>query len=386
MSKIKLPKFIYKAIAKKYTSLGDNPAFPPVGDFGFEYDVIKDAYADAREELALVTDISPDDIEALENELSRAITSCKRIEERVKPQLEELCANMVNCVLSVPEDTVEFSCSLVNKVTTKRGIRVMPEPSSDDSDLFDDIEDIRHANKEVAKRRLVDALIQGSAQDVEEYAYGEFTDEINSLDERLLPLWEKIRRINCYLTFAKKAYITDNDPMQVSYVEVTLGRNGDKTKIHSQGIVFPYMLKEAFKGYFELFSSHGLPMDSSMAMYIIRKADFVAAEPWDMRFGYALWRKIVSASGMPSKREYPYLFSAICELDVKDFNHLMRNVFANTKLGQRLMSKMREDVMDDYDYQQFANDMRKKQFDKSVISDDCFSPDELDGFVIENID
>ena len=42
--RLKLAPFIYKAISTKRTSLGDNPAFPPYGDFGFEYDVVKKKY------------------------------------------------------------------------------------------------------------------------------------------------------------------------------------------------------------------------------------------------------------------------------------------------------------------------------------------------------
>ena len=37
---LKLPQFIYKAIVNKSTSLGDNEALPPFGDFGFEYYVV----------------------------------------------------------------------------------------------------------------------------------------------------------------------------------------------------------------------------------------------------------------------------------------------------------------------------------------------------------
>lgn len=384
-NEIKLPKFIYQAIVKKYTSLGDNPAFPPIGDFGFEYDVIREAYINARQELEEATDVDPDDIDSLESELGKIISVCKRIEEPLKPKLEALCSNMVNYMLSIPEDTIDFACSLTNKVTPKRSIRVMPESSANDAGLFDDTDDIEYASKEVAKRRFVDSLIQGAAKDVEDAAYESFIDEINELDASLLGLWGKIRRINDYLVFVKKVRLSDKNPMQVSYVEVALGHNGDKTRINAQGIIYPYMLREAFKGFFELFSSHGLPEDNKKAMYIIRKADFIAAEPWDMRFGYTLWKKIMSTADSIDVKAYPYAFSKICELDVEDFNFMMKNVLANTNKGRDIMQSLSDEVLDDYDYQQFADSIRKRSVDKAVISDDCFSSDELGDYVIENI-
>ena len=36
-----MPRFLYKAIVNKNTSIGDNPAIPNYGEFGFLYDLIK---------------------------------------------------------------------------------------------------------------------------------------------------------------------------------------------------------------------------------------------------------------------------------------------------------------------------------------------------------
>ena len=52
------------------------------------------------------------------------------------------------------------------------------------------------------------------------------------------------------------------------------------------------MLHDAIKGFFELFSVYGLPTDPEKAKHIVSKADFLLAEPWDMRFGVQLWKMI----------------------------------------------------------------------------------------------
>ena len=40
METLKMPRFLYKAIVNKNTSIGDNPAIPNYGEFGFLYDLI----------------------------------------------------------------------------------------------------------------------------------------------------------------------------------------------------------------------------------------------------------------------------------------------------------------------------------------------------------
>ena len=71
---LKLPPFIYKAIKEKRTSLGDNPAFPPYGNFGFEYDVIKKKYIDvskAIDGLIESGEIESNDVEYLISYISK---------------------------------------------------------------------------------------------------------------------------------------------------------------------------------------------------------------------------------------------------------------------------------------------------------------------------
>jgi hypothetical protein len=51
-----LPKFLFNAVKKHETSLGDNSLFPTGGDYPFDYIILKERYADvcdAIEELGL---------------------------------------------------------------------------------------------------------------------------------------------------------------------------------------------------------------------------------------------------------------------------------------------------------------------------------------------
>ena len=107
-SRLKLVPFIYKAIMSKRTSLGDNPALPPYGDFGFEYDIVKEKFEEADEIINNCIkhgSLESKDTDYLLSVLSKKIEECKKEEEPIRPQLEKLCENIVNSAFSIPEET-----------------------------------------------------------------------------------------------------------------------------------------------------------------------------------------------------------------------------------------------------------------------------------------
>ena len=96
-NRLKLAPFIYKAISTKRTSLGDNPAFPPYGDFGFEYDVVKKKYEEVNETIDYMVKggfLESKDPDYLLSVLSKKFDECKRLEEPIRPQLQKLCENI----------------------------------------------------------------------------------------------------------------------------------------------------------------------------------------------------------------------------------------------------------------------------------------------------
>lgn len=387
---LKLPKFIYKAIMGKYTSLGDNPALPSYGEFGFEYEMVKTKFIELNDTINEMIEngvIETNDPDYLISYLGRLITKCRKIEKPLRPQLEKLCENILNATLAIPVDTVLLKCKLVDKIQPKHDIRIMPEGGDNSVYSFEDVDEMELTNKVILKRRFINALIQGFS-----YKYSnmldEWADTINGLNDELLGLWDKIRVLNDYLLYVKEEKISDDNNMQTSYVEVHLGKQWKKTMITSQGIIFPYLLKETFKGFFELFSSHGLPEDNEKAMYIIRKSDFLVAEPWDMRLGIPIVDRLDSVFKeydndiMVNTTMIPYFFTKLSELSIDVFNDVMKNLLAATNKGGRLLGQIYDDIVHDVEYQEFKDKISQKNIDTSLIMDDCFTSEELDDYVL----
>lgn len=381
-----LPKFLYNALKTHSTSLGDNNAFPVIGDVPFDYKIIKDSYAVVVEK-AKSLGIFGKDVDELESTLSRLVNDCKRQEEPIRDFLTKECENMINSTFSIPKETLIIEYTLQDEVKPNSPMRIHQEDMG--SFRFEDAEDAEEFVKEVDKRRIVDSLIQGAASEFSNMMLEEFGSEgqVYALKDK----YDKINAINEYLLYIKKEEISEKNPMQGGYVEVHLGTRGEKTTIKVQGIIFPFLLREAVRGLFEVFSSHGLPENKRRAQAIIRRADFILAEPWDMRFGGMLYSKIFSL--VEERDVIPYMFMNLVSLDTENFNKFMKDVLSDSNSGEKavnwLYSVSSEDMYDDSSLEKEPSDGDSRGVinddsysDEQVVSESYLSPEELDRMVL----
>ena len=375
-----LPQFLFKLVKTHTTSLGDNEAFPTSDEYPFDYILLKERY---NEVCDAIDDIGLESLDEdyLMSELSSLVTKCKELETPVRDALEKVCENALNKLFAIPEESINMTFKLVDRIKFQSPIRMRPESSDSLKYNFKDIADIDLSNKAIGKRRFIDALIQGAS-----YIYanveGLYIDDIDRINSELPRLYRKIRIINDFLLFTKKEEMSDDKPMQGSYVETHLGIDDAKTTIKAQGIIFPLLFHEAIKGLFELFSAHGLPQDREKAQYIIRKADFVLAEPWDLRLGVGLWRMIFG--GVDDTNMIPYMFTSFVKIPTDEFNLSVKEILSNTEKGNEIINALMTDAEYDNGYQQFTNRINARNVDKSLIQDSYFTGAETSGFEIDS--
>lgn len=375
-----LPQFLFKLVKTHTTSLGDNEVFPTSDECPFDYALLKERY---NEVCDAIDDIGLESLDEdyLMSELSSLVTKCKELETPVRDALEKVCENALNKLFAIPEESINMTFKLVDRIKFKSPIRMRPESSDSIKYNFKDIADIDLSNKAIGKRRFIDALIQGAS-----YIYanveGLYIDDIDRINPELPRLYRKIRIINDFLLFTKKEEMSDDKPMQGSYVETHLGIDDAKTTIKAQGIIFPLLFHEAIKGLFELFSAHGLPQDREKAQYIIRKADFVLAEPWDLRLGVGLWRMIFG--GVEDTNMIPYMFTSFVKIPTDEFNLSVKEILSNTEKGNEIINTLMTNAEYDNGYQQFTNRINARNVDKSLIQDSYFTGAETSGFEIDS--
>jgi hypothetical protein len=379
----KLPKFIYKAIKDDKTSLGDNEALPSEGEFDFKYGLLKNRFKTVTTQIREIVDLPSYDEESVLNYLGKVLKETRDIEKDIKNELEELCYNAVMNMLEVPENQINLQCELVDKIKPAHPLNITPDSKKNAFD-FEDATQYDSVNKEILKRRMVDCIIQGAANRYL-YKYEYFLPQLYRLNRRLPQLYETIIALDNYLLFIKKEEITEEKPMQGAYVEVLLGREGEKTDINAQGVLFPYLLQETLRGFFELFASHALPEDNKLAMYITKQADFLLAEPWDKRFGIQIWDEYFDI--YIDKTSYlPYFLTDMFSVSVDEFNDSLKNVFLNTKKGNLFRENLRLAAEKSVGRREFKQRLDKKTTDNVLLTDGYFSGEELDSFLLDETD
>ena len=375
-----LPQHLFKMVKTHTTSLGDNEIFPNDDEYPFDYIILKERYNEVCEAIEDLGIVELDE-DSLMSELSSLLKECKELETPVRDTLEKICENAVNRLFAIPSDILNIKCRLVDRIKFKNAIRLRPESNDDIKYTFADVQDIDFSKKAIAKRRVINSLIQGGS-----YLYanviGLYVDEINRLNPKLLQLYKAIIIINDYLLFTKKEEMTDDKPMQGSYVETHLGMDDERTTINVQGIIFPLLLQETIKGLFELFSAHGLPTDREKAKYIIKKADFVLAEPWDLRLGVGLWKRVFGK--VQDTNMIPYMFANLVSLNEDEFTITMKEILSNTQKGNELVDDLIKSAEYDNGYQQFQNRINAKNLDRSLIKDSYFTGAETNGYEIDD--
>lgn len=364
-SKYMLPPFVYERARNHTTPLGDNPIFKPEGEIPMDYMLLKERYREVVDNL-LPYGEELLDVKAARKRYCELYSECAEIEGAHKEQLENLVENAVGRMFDIPIEVVNIECELTSDVKPEHSVNVRPEPVDHKSFRFRDTDDIEDMSMAVMKRRFLDCLIVGGsvAMSNDEAFY---LRELYDIDGSLIPIYRELDAIYNYLLFNVQPKINDRDPHLNGYVETILGREGEKTRIHSQGHMFPILLHETIKGLMELFIAKGLPDDGRRAQMIVRQADYLLAEPWDMRMGVKLWEKYVE--GVDDTSLFPYYLSETSMLTTDEFVKTMRELLADTEAGEdRKRDLLSTSAMKKGDNSSSAK-VRMKDTSKNILSD-----------------
>ena len=364
-----LPNSILKALRSNKTSLGDNPAFPPEEEENFITKVVEDTFNELSKRF------DTDNLGQLKQELSDNLVECKNIESKNIENLEKLCVKTITDLFEVPNNSINFQTNIIAKIDDTNE-QLYPQKTVDYS--FDDIEDMNQLQKEVYKRRVLNALVVGAAIF---YAnkIGNYIKDVFELDSELPSLYKKILEMNTFLMFFERNNLEKNNITNGGKVDVNIS-DGQTPTIQSQGIIFPILLEETIRGVLELSISHGLPTNIEKAKYVMSKSDFKLAELWDMKLGYSLWCLIEKNL---NKFEYHiddvgvnYFLMELSMLDTDKFNHLLQEIFANTKNAKLLISDIFEQIQHNKESDEF-NDFITMQQQNQINDSEFFTSEEL---------
>lgn len=360
-----LPQFMIRAIRSNSTSLGNNPAIPDVYDVPFLEEKMSHVY-DALSPLFKGMGGCP----KLREVLAEAIDECRKIEAPYRDILERICISRVIEMFNVPEDSVDIKVSLSSPERNGSTVDIgLPDGYGKQ------IAGIRADKTEIAghimKRRFLETLIAGGSLLLSLSRLCD-DDAIRDVDERLIPLYNKIVLLNYIL-------MLNCEPPENSECgnsTVFIGDPERIVRITACGEVFPVLFCEAVRGFMELFISHGLPESREAAAAVLYREEPRISEVWNMRLGPVLWRIFESALNDTEIHDLPYLLEGVSSLSDDFFNFAMKEVMAGTKRGRDIMSRLCSKAKKSAEYNKFVDRMDARRDDIGVITDGFMKEEE----------
>jgi len=289
-------------------------------------------------------------------QMAQLVYETMALEDKHKKALEELAIKMIREEYDMDEDVVEIVAELTSDISLE-GAQKHPKPMPVEGMEFESHDHLVNANEEVYKRRFLNAMTQGAAKKCN-HMFHMVDDDLLKLNPKLPNKYNKMMSAADYMYYAIPK-MDDGVVGGVVNVEYPTNKN-PKAKIHAQAMVFPVLIHEIVKGVMELLSAHGLPKDKKLTEYVTKKADFVAAEPWDMRLGPAIWGRFTDTIPADDFHLKHHVYSQLAALPAKEFHRQMKEVMAGTKLGHKIVKEIIDGVKGDMqhdEYQQALNEL-----------------------------
>lgn len=326
-------------LANRNHSLGKHPIFPEGDESSFEEKIMGERFNDVSKRYKRAYDVDSVNNEKVMRDMMPLVRETMGLEAKHKKALEKLAVDMIRVEYDMGEDVVEIHAELTSEINMQ-GTKKNPKPQAVQME-FKNHDDMVNANDEVYKRRFLNAMTQGAAKKCN-HMFHMVDDELTDLDPRLVNKYSKMMASADYMY-----YIIPEMENGINGGIVTVQfptKSNPKAVIYAQAMVFPVLIHELVKGVMELLSAHGLPKNKKVGEYVINKADFLAAEPWDMRLGPALWERFTKAIEPDDFHLKHQIYSELASLPVKEFNVKMREIMAGTKEGKKVISGIVDEV------------------------------------------
>ena len=384
------PKLEEDLVLRKH-SLGKHPIFPENDESTFEEKIMGERFKEVANRFKRAHDVDTINNTKVFKELMPMVYETIGIEAKHKKELEQLAEKMIREEFDMSEDVVEIHAELTSEINMD-GTKKNQKPMAVEVE-FTNHDEMVGANEEVYKRRFLNAMIQGAAKKTN-HMYHMVDDELTNFDPRLPNKYAKMMSAADYMYYIIPEM--DNG-VNGGVVRVQFPtQSNPKAVIYAQAMVFPVLIHELVKGVMELISAHGLPKDKRIGEYVINKADFLAAEPWDMRLGPGLWGRFTSMIEPDDFHLKHQIYCDLAALPVKEFNTKMREIMAGTKEGKGIIENIVKEIKKEIQNDEFneaineinTNDENKEEgfdFDELMGGNPDDDDDLKEGFDFEDL-
>jgi hypothetical protein len=384
-------------IEKGETPFSENPALPKSEPNSFEEIIASKRFKDVVEKVKRYTGLTSvtgqNAFMQLQMMLMNAVREVKSIENRHTEQLENLAIELVKKELAIPENAFQYDVQLsssMGQVDTSKMRKSSEEPSAEEiekefnvteeeaeEDILNFIDAFEKFDLEKAKRRFINSLIQGASKKGH-YMFELISDELESIDERLLNLYGVLMSINdlLYWVMPDETMQMMSGSGQSAEGSTEVDPETDPPTIKAKGLFFPILVHEIIKGVYEVLGSQGLPDDPKKAEMVMASQDTLPYEIWDLRLGPVIWEKFVES--YPDElfeddmREIQnYLFSRFSMLTTEEFFEVAKMILSGSKEGKQIVKKMVDEIVEELRNEEYKSvmDLMSDEEDDDDLTD-----------------
>ena len=202
--------------------------------------------------------------------------------------------------------------------------------------------------EEINKRITMNALTHGSSLHAMDSVHYLVAEKLRKISPDLINLYTRLSSL-----VTQHYYILNIPAIIAAYKNLSnLSAAGigwshieykeDRPKVVANGVVFPVLCQEFFKGVMELLSFHGISQNLSEAELgvVYKHADRLEDEPWLETVGPALWRKFLSV--IPKDISLSDIVMKLNQQSSKQMNIIIKNVIQNPNQARQLLLKFVE--------------------------------------------
>lgn len=243
------------------------------------------------------------------------------LEQPISSQLKTIAEDAVREIFGVP-DYIHFDAQLEQS-----------EFNEDLEEQFVACEITPQLQEEINKRILLNALVHGAAIHSWKASFYIIKDEIEALNSRLIPMYDKLTAMVSFMMFQV------DGPNEKTFTNgVSCVNNDDEISIQASGNSLPVLLNEMVKGVVSLWMQHGIPNHLSeeeiMTLYAV--ADKYEDEYFHYILSPSLWENFLTATDVYPNQLAP-IIAKFSQLSLEKIEQILMACVNNKSEAKILM-------------------------------------------------
>lgn len=332
----------------------------------------------------------------LQQELIQSTMLAMQIESQHKVELERLAIKACLDEAQMDEDFVNIKAKIIPQyITGDFNFKAKEEPDfgEDTPESFDvnELTKKEKFNLEKSKRTLINSIIQGIGKKSHFFFQKpEVKDELDAIDSRLYPAYMKIMAINDLMYFTMEDMIQSFSSKGTVRGKVQVESDPDASDdepnvtINAQGMLFPILAHEIFKGFEEIKSISGLPEDPQLSKDVEGQTDLITNEPMQLRIGPEIVERLRFA--MPAEIFEPenkglinWFQIELYKLPAKQFIDVINDVISDNDSDNKKALKVFDNLL--REAKKKKDEYEKSKPEKKEIGNDDSDDEDFDSFL-----